>query len=156
MLRRSKTPQHEALAKKAATEVAPSGGVGKFLGVVEEESNIVSYRFEAKIRGYEAWEWNVVVFQGKKSSPATVSEIVMLPGKDSIVAPPWLPWSERRAEPDQSLASDSAVSDLVVAEEAEGDPEDAGQSPPRREGLLKRLIQKKDGKKSKKPRKRSK
>ena len=156
MLRRSKTPQHQALAEKAAKEVAPLGGVGKFLGVVEEESKIVSYRFEAKIKGYEAWEWNVVVFQGKKSSPATVSEVVMLPGKDSIVAPPWLPWSERRAEPDKSLASDSAVSDLVVAEEAEGDSEDAGQSPPRRKGLLKRLVQKKDGKKSKKPRKRSK
>ena len=92
MLKRSKTPQHQALAEKAAKEVAPLGGVGKFLGVVEEESKIVSYRFEAKIKGYEAWEWNVVVFQGKKSSPATVSEVVMLPGKDSIVAPPWLPW----------------------------------------------------------------
>ena len=156
MLKRSKTPQHQALAEKAAKEVAPLGGVGKFLGVVEEESKIVSYRFEAKIKGYEAWEWNVVVFHGKKSSPATVSEVVMLPGKDSIVAPPWLPWSERRAEPDKSLASDSEVSDLVVAEDTEGDSEDAGQSPPRRKGLLKRLVQKKDGKKSKKPRKRSK
>ena len=156
MLKRSKTPPHQTLAEKAAKEVAPSGGVGKFLGVAPEESHVVSYRFEAKIKGYEAWEWNVVVFQSKKSTPATVSEIVMLPGKDSIVAPPWLPWSERRAEPDQSLASDSAVPDLEVSEDTEGDSEDAGQSPPRRKGLLKRLVQKKDGKKSKKPRKRSK
>jgi hypothetical protein len=156
MLKRSKAPTHQSLAEKAAKESAPASGVGKFLGVVEEEPNVVSYRFEAKVKGYEGWEWNVVVFEGKKPSPATVSEVVMLPGKNSIVAPPWLPWSERKAELDKSLEEDSAVPDLVVAEEAEGDSEDAGQSPPRRKGLLKRLVQKKDGKKSKKPRKRSK
>jgi hypothetical protein len=156
MLKRSKAPTHQSLAEKAAKESAPVSGVGKFLGVVKEESNVVSYRFEAKVKGYEGWEWNVVVFEGRKPSPATVSEVVMLPGKNSIVAPPWLPWSERKAELDKSLEEDSAVPDLVVAEEAEGDSEDAGQSPPRRKGLLKRLVQKKDGKKSKKPRKRSK
>ena len=155
MLKRSKTPQHQSLAEKAATEVAPSGGVGKFLGVVDEEASVVSYRFEAKIKGYEGWEWNVVIFQGKKPSPATISEVVMLPGKDSIIAPPWLPWSERKAELDEPLASDSAVSDLEVPEDTESDSKDTGQSPPRRKGLLKRLVKKQDRKKAKKPRKRS-
>jgi hypothetical protein len=80
----------------------------------------------------------------------------MLPGKDSIVAPAWLPWSERRAELDKSNAEELAVADLEVSEDTEGDSEDAGQSPPRRQGLLKRLVKKQDRNKSKKPRKRSK
>ncbi len=156
MLKRLKTSQHQSLAEKAAKETAPAGGVGKFLGTVPEEAKVVSYRFEAKLKGYEGWEWHVVVFEGKKPNLATVSEVVMLPGKDSIVAPDWLPWSERKAEEADSVPEDSAVSDLEVPEDTEGDSEDAGQSPPRRKGLLKRLVQKKDGKKSKKPRKRSK
>lgn len=157
MLRRLKAPAHQSLAEKAAKESAPIDGVGKFLGVVqEEESNVVSYRFEAKLKGYEGWEWNVVVFQGKKSSPATVSEVVMLPGKNSIVAPDWLPWSERKVDLDSALAEDSAVSDLVVPEETQADSKDAAESPPRRKGFLKRLVQKQDRKESKKPRKSSK
>lgn len=156
MLKRLKNPPHQSLAEKAAKETAPVGGVGKFLGTVDEEANVVSYRFEAKLKGYEGWEWNVVVFEGKKPAPATVSEVVMLPGKDSIVAPPWLPWSERKAELDKATAEESAVSDLEVSEDTEGDSEDAGQSPPRRKGLLKRLVQKQDRNKGKKPRKRSK
>jgi hypothetical protein len=156
MLKRLKTPQHQSLAEKAAKETAPSGGVGKFLGTVPEQNNVVSYRFESRIKGYEGWEWNVVVFEGKKPSPATVSEVVMLPGKDSIIAPAWLPWSERRAELESSAVEELAVSNLEIPEDTQSDSEDAGQSPPRRKGLLKRLVQKKDGNKSKKPRKRSK
>ena len=156
MLKRHKAPEHQSLAEKAAKESAPLGGVGKFLGVLEEEAKVVSYRFEAKLKGYEGWEWNVVVFEGKKPSPATVSEVVMLPGKSSIVAPDWLPWSERKVELDKSEALESAVSDLVVAEESQSDSEDAGESPPRRKGLFKRLVQKQDRKKAKQPRKRSK
>jgi hypothetical protein len=156
MLKRLKNPQHQSLAEKAAKETAPVGGVGKFLGTFEEEASVVSYRFEAKLKGYEGWEWNVVVFEGKKPASATVSEVVMLPGKDSIVAPPWLPWSERKAELEKANAEELAVSDLEVTEDSESDSEDAGESPPRRKGLLKRLVKKQDRNKSKKPRKRSK
>lgn len=156
MLKRLKTPQHQSLAEKAAKETAPSGGVGKFLGTVPEEPKVVSYRFEAKLKGYEGWEWHVVIFEGKKPHPATVSEVVMLPGKDSIVAPDWLPWSERRAELDKSSKEELAVSDLEITEDPESDSEDAAERPPRRKGLLKRLVQKKDGNKGKKPRKGSK
>jgi hypothetical protein len=156
MLKRLKTPQHQSLAEKAAKETAPAGGVGIFLGTVAEEDKVVCYRFESRLKGYEGWEWHVVVFEGKKPNPATVSEVVMLPGQDSIVAPDWLPWAERRAETDQTVVEELAVSDFEVPEDTQGDSKDASQSPPRREGLLKRLVQKKDGKKSKKPRKRSK
>jgi hypothetical protein len=156
MRKRLKTSQHQSLAEEAAKQSAPAGGVGKFLGTVDEEANVVSYRFEAKLKGYEGWEWNVVVFEGKKPSPATISEVVMLPGKDSIVAPDWLPWAERRAELDKSLAQESAVADLEVSEDPKSDTEDAGERPPRRKGLLKRLVQKQDRNQSKKPRKGSK
>jgi hypothetical protein len=156
MLKRLKTPLHQGVAEAAAKETSPSGGVGKFLGTLPEGDNVVSYRFEARLKGYEGWEWHVVVFETKKSNPATISEVVMLPGKDSIVAPDWLPWSERKADFEKPAVEELAVSNLEISEDTQGDSKDAAERPPRRKGLLKRLAEKKDGNKSKKPRKGSK
>jgi hypothetical protein len=152
MLKRLKKPQHQGFAEKAAKESAPVGGVGKFLGTVDEEANVVSYRFQASMKEYVGWEWNVVVFQAKKADP-TISEVVLLPGKDSIVAPDWVPWSERRADLEKSEAKESAVADLEVSEDAKADTEDAGKRPPIGKRLRKRLIKKQDNAKGKKPRK---
>jgi hypothetical protein len=152
MLKRLKKPQHQGFAEKAAKESAPVGGVGKFLGTVDEEANVVSYRFQASMKEYVGWEWNVVVFQAKKADP-TISEVVLLPGKESIVAPDWVPWSERRAELEKSEAKDLAVTDLEVSEDAKADTEDTGKRPPLGKRLRKRLIKKQDNAKGKKPRK---
>lgn len=152
MLKRLKKPQHQGFAEKAAKESAPVGGVGKFLGTVDEEANVVSYRFQANMKQYVGWEWNVVVFQAKKADP-TISEVVLLPGKDAIVAPEWVPWSERRAELEKSEAKPLPVSDLEVSEDAKADTEDAGKRPPLGKRLRKRLIKKHDNAKGNKPRK---
>ena len=152
MLKRLKKPQHQGFAEKAAKESAPVGGVGKFLGTIDEEAKVVSYRFQASMKEYVGWEWNVVVFQAKKADP-TISEVVLLPGKESIVAPDWVPWSERRAELEKSEAKDLAVSDLEVSEDAKADTEDTGKRPPLGKRLRKRLIKKQDNAKGKKPRK---
>ncbi len=152
MLKRLKKPQHQGFAEKAAKEFAPTGGVGKFLGTVDEETNVVSYRFQANMKEYLGWEWNVVVFQAKKADP-TVSEVVLLPGKESIVAPDWVPWSERRAELDKSEAKDLTVADLEETEDSKADTEDTGKRPPLGKRLRKRLIKKQDSNKAKKPRK---
>ena len=150
MLKRLKKPQHQSFAEKAAKDSAPAGGVGKFLGTVDEEAGVVSYRFEANLKQYVGWEWNVVVFQAKKADP-TVSEVVLLPGKESIVAPDWVPWSERRAELEKSEAEDLAVADLEESKDAEQDSEDAGKRPPIGKRLRKRLIKKQDSAKGKMP-----
>jgi hypothetical protein len=152
MLKRLKKPQHQGFAEKAAKEFAPTGGVGKFLGTVDEEINVVSYRFQANMKEYLGWEWNVVVFQAKKADP-TISEVVLLPGKESIVAPDWVPWSERRAELDKSEAQVLAVADLEETEDSKADAEDTGKRPPLGKRLRKRLIKKQDSNKAKKPRK---
>lgn len=156
MLKRLKKPPHQALAEKAAKESAPAGGVGKFLGTIDEEQHVVSYRFESKLQGYLGWEWHAVVFQAKKTTPATISEVVLLPGAKAIVAPNWVPWSERRAELEKAQLEKSAVSDLEEAEDSQGDAEDAGEQPPIRKRLRKRLIKKQEANKSRKPRKGSK
>lgn len=144
MLKLLKKPAHQPLAEKAAKETAPANGVGKFLGTTTEDKDTTSYRFESKLTGYVGWEWNVVVFQGKKADAATVSEVVLLPGKESIVAPSWVPWSERRAEIEKNKAEQLPLTDLEVSVDSESDTKDAGKRPPIRKRLRKRLAKKKD------------
>ena len=146
MLRLLKKPQHQALAENAAKESAPANGVGKFLGTGSEDKDTTSYRFDSKLTGYVGWEWNVIVFQAKKSDPATVSEVVLLPGKESVVAPNWVPWSDRRAEIEKNKAEELLTPDLVVTENAEQDTKDAGKRPPIGKRIRNRLTKKKDKK----------
>lgn len=144
MLKRLKKPPHQKAAEKAAREAAPENGVGAFLGVIDEQPHTTSYRFESKLTGYVGWEWQVVVFQSKKSAPPTISEVVLLPGDKAIVAPSWVPWSDRRAEMEK--AKELAVSDLEISEDSEGDSESAGEVPPRRNRIRKRIIKNKQEK----------
>ena len=144
MLKLLKKPQHQSLAEKAAKETAPANGVGKFLGTTTEDKDTTNYRFESKLTGYVGWEWNVVIFQSKKADSATVSEVVLLPGKESIVAPNWVPWSERRAELEKNKAEELPAPDLEVTEDSEPDTKDTGKRPPIGKRLRKRLAKKKD------------
>jgi hypothetical protein len=146
MLKLLKKPQHQSFAEKAAKEIAPANGVGKFLGTSTEDKETTNYRFESKLTGYVGWEWNVVVFKAKKSDAATVSEVVLLPGKESIVAPSWVPWAERRAELEKSKSENLELTDLEVTVDPEPDTKDAGKRPPIGKRLRKRLAKKKDKK----------
>jgi hypothetical protein len=146
MLKLLKKPQHQSLAEKASKETAPANGIGKFLGTSSEDKDTTNYRFESTLTGYVGWEWNVVIFQAKKSDTATVSEVVLLPGKGSIVAPSWVPWSERRAELEKTKSEELAAPDLEVTEDSEADTKDTGKRPPLGKRLRKRLAKKKDKK----------
>lgn len=149
MLKRLRKAPHQKQAEKAAKDYAPKDSVGGFLGTHAEESSVTSYRFESKLKGYSGWEWQVVVFQSKKA-PATISEVLLLPGKTAIVAPAWVPWAERREELNRAKA-ESAVADLEQTVEPKQDAKDAAENPPIRKRLRQRLIGKKNEDKRKKP-----
>lgn len=84
------------LARAAAQEVAEGAElVGEHLGVVVEGERLVSHRFAALAPGYRGWHWNVLVARVPRGRAATICEVDLLPGSDAVLAPPWVPWSER-------------------------------------------------------------
>jgi hypothetical protein len=84
------------LARAAAQDVAVSSGdVGEHLGVITETDRVVSHRFACLARGYRGWEWTVTLARVPRGRTATVSEAELLPGAESVLAPRWVPWSER-------------------------------------------------------------
>ncbi|PVU83368.1 DUF3027 domain-containing protein [Cellulomonas sp. WB94] len=84
------------LARQFAVELAehPSD-VGEYLGAVADGERLVSHRFACAATGYQGWQWTVTVARVPRGRIATVCEAVLLPGDGAILAPEWLPWSER-------------------------------------------------------------
>ncbi|MER6328852.1 DUF3027 domain-containing protein [Streptomyces sp. NPDC014983] len=97
---RSRTPDRlcaEAvdLARAAAEEAAAPGVVGEHSGLVSEGDRVVTHFFECKELGYRGWRWAVTVARASRAKFVTLDEVVLLPGPDAVLAPEWVPWSER-------------------------------------------------------------
>ena len=88
------------LALAAAVSMAPAEHVGEHLGVIAEADRVVTHRFTCLAPGYRGWEWAITVARAPRARVATVDEIALLPGPGALVAPPWVPWSDRIAPGD--------------------------------------------------------
>ncbi|MFS0731807.1 DUF3027 domain-containing protein [Curtobacterium sp. 1P10AnD] len=91
------THEYERLARTALLEVTPDSTVGAFVDAVDEGEDVVSLRFANRMPGYPGWRWTVSVAKIGDDEP-TVLEVELMPGDGSLVAPEWVPWSERLAE----------------------------------------------------------
>ncbi|MFJ8676436.1 DUF3027 domain-containing protein [Streptomyces sp. NPDC093589] len=97
---RSRTPDRlcaEAvdLAREAAEEAALPGMVGEHIDAVADGDRVVTHLFACKEPGYRGWRWAVTVARASRAKLVTLDESVLLPGPDSLLAPEWVPWSER-------------------------------------------------------------
>ena len=98
----------EPTARTAAVELGRDT-VGDHLGVVAEveADRVVTHRFACTARGYRGWHWSVTLARAPRSKRITVDEVVLLPGDGALLAPAWVPWSER------ILPGDLSVSDVL-------------------------------------------
>jgi hypothetical protein len=115
---------HKDFARSAALETAPRDGVGAFIEQIDEGESVFTYRFESKLKGYRDWRWNVVVFAPEGAEP-TVSEVLLMPSETSLIAPDWVPWSERLADYRALQAELEAQAALEAEEDDEDEDEEA-------------------------------
>jgi hypothetical protein len=94
------------LARAAAREEA-GDEVGTHVGVQTEDESSLTHLFEADKTGYHGWRWAVTVAYAGPGTKVTVSEVVLVPGPDALVAPNWVPWQQR------VQAGDLGVGDLL-------------------------------------------
>ena len=81
-------------ARAAALDDAP-GLVGDHLGVVAEDERMATHLFASLDPAYRGWQWAVTMTRVPRAKTVEVDEVVLLPGDDALLAPPWVPWSER-------------------------------------------------------------
>jgi hypothetical protein len=87
--------QATELARGAAEEVAGAGRVGAHVGIQADGDRVVTHLFSCLDLAYQGWHWAITVARASWSKTVTVSESVLLPGPDAILAPDWVPWRER-------------------------------------------------------------
>jgi hypothetical protein len=97
------------LAREAAVEVAGAPGVGAYAGAEADGERLATHLFACLDPAYVGWRWAVTVARASRSKIVTVDECVLLPGPDSLLAPDWVPWSER------VRPGDVGVGDLLPA-----------------------------------------
>lgn len=101
------------LARAAAIEEAGAeAAVGEYAGAVAEDDAAITGYFRAVLTGYGGWRWSVTMAHlPDENAQWTVSEVVLLPGPDALIAPQWVPWDQRVRH------GDLGVGDLLPAAE---------------------------------------
>jgi Protein of unknown function (DUF3027) len=97
------------LALSAAEELAGQGQVGEHVGAVADDERVVTHLYNCTDLAYTGWRWAVTLSRASRAKAATVSEVVLLPGPESLLPPDWVPWSER------VRPGDLGVGDLMPA-----------------------------------------
>ena len=101
------------LARATLVELVGAADVGDHVGHGAEAERVVTHYFAALRPGYRQWRWAVTVARAAHRREVTVDEVVLLPGADAVVAPPWIPWRER------VQADDVAPGLLLPAEDSD-------------------------------------
>jgi hypothetical protein len=96
-------------ARAAAAEIAAAGQVGDHLGVQADGDRVVTHLFACTDPAYEGWQWAITVARASRAKAVTVCEAALLPGSGALLAPAWVPWSER------VRPGDVGVGDLMPA-----------------------------------------
>jgi hypothetical protein len=91
-------------AKDAAKEFllaeVSADRVGGYLENKIEATETATYYFSTLDTGYRGWMWAVNIGGDESLS---LNEIVLIPGKEALLAPKWVPWQERLQEGDLGI-----------------------------------------------------
>jgi AAA ATPase containing von Willebrand factor type A (vWA) domain len=115
------------VARNALEQITPAWTIGSPVGYVVEGERVLSHRFACELPGYPGWNWTVTLTRIEDDSDPAVLEAELLPGDDALLAPDWLPWSERLAEYQSSLdatRAEQADDEAGHEEERESSGED--------------------------------
>jgi hypothetical protein len=117
----------QKFALSALLEVQPPATVGEFVSETDEGDSVVTYRFATTRAGYPGWNWAVAVAHLPGEQP-TVVESELLPAEGALLAPDWVPWSERMDDyraAQAALGEAAADADDDDLDDEEDDDEDA-------------------------------
>ena len=121
--------EREQRAREALGEITPAGTFGDLLSETLEEDGVYTLLFAATMGGYPGWHWTISLAELPGEEP-TVLETELMPGDGALLAPDWVPWSERleeyraaqaaAGEPDESVLIDPDADD----DDDDDDPDD--------------------------------
>ena len=117
------TPQ--SVAHAALLEITPEESIGDFVGSVDEGDGIHTVQFESSLAGYPGWKWTVSISVLDGLEP-NVLETELIPGDGALLAPDWVPWSDRLADYKAAQAElEASAADADSDSDSDSDSDDA-------------------------------
>ena len=115
------------VARAALTQITPADTIGEPVGHIVEDEHVVSLLFDCLMTGYPGWHWTVTLSRIDQDAAPTVLETELMPGGDALLAPEWVPWSDRLTEQRtaQELAAAREALEGVSDEDEDDDDDDA-------------------------------
>lgn len=119
------------LARAALGEITDPQSIGADDGHEVHDERTVTLFFECRLSGYPGWRWAAALARVSPDAPVTVLEVELLPGDGAVLAPEWVPWSERLAQfrdaqarqaAEEASAADEAAKELADLDDADDDP----------------------------------
>ena len=89
--------EREQVAREALADFTAAGTFGDLLSDTAEADGVFTLNFAATMGGYPGWHWTVSLAE-LEGEPPTVLETELMPGDGALLAPDWVPWSDRLDE----------------------------------------------------------
>ena len=114
------------VARAALLTFTPEDTIGEPLGHIVEGDRVVSLLFDCTMTGYPGWRWTVTLSRIDGESVPQVLETELTPGHEALVAPEWVPWSDRLADyrTAQDLVAATAAADALGDDDDDDDDDD--------------------------------
>ncbi len=109
----------EPIARAALAEITPETTVGAFREITVEDA-VATVRFSPRMGGYPGWVWAVAIAVNEGLEPS-VLETELIPSDGALVAPDWVPWSDRLEEYLSHQAEEDDAEEGVGDDDAEDD-----------------------------------
>ena len=111
------------VARDALLKITPASSVGEPAGHIVEDDHVLSLLFATTLPGYPGWNWTVTLARVEDGAPM-VLETELMPGENALLAPDWVPWSERLADYRAAQEAAEVESRALLEAAAELDDED--------------------------------
>jgi len=111
------------VARVALREITPEVNVGAFVSEETNDEGVSTIQFASSMLGYPDWFWTVSVARLPDMAP-TVLEAELLPGDGALLAPDWVPWSDRLEDYKAAQAA-IAAGELAASGDDSDDSDDS-------------------------------
>ena len=112
--------QYEDLARASLLEITKPGNVGELIAQTTDDDGVITVRFESVQEGYPGWQWNVSLAHVDGYDP-TVIEAELLPADGALLAPDWVPWSDRLADYKAAQEAAGLEADALATDDDDDD-----------------------------------
>ena len=109
-------------ARAALLDITPDDTIGDLASETVEGDGITTVQFHSALAGYPGWRWTVSLSTLDEDEPS-ILETELIPGDGSLLAPDWVPWSDRLADYKAAQENESEESD-DDADDSEDDADD--------------------------------